>query len=214
MTASGLTLGKEPIRDHPDAMLVKVDGSIDPKTVTGFKNELQAIAAKGVKRFVLDCKGLTYVNSSGLAYLLNLVGSVKPKGGGIAMGAVDSKIMIIFNMMGITQLFTFFPSAAEAVKDMDDKLAKELRDVGPALRLDEPPKPAPAPAPMPTPRPAKSPMSQSMSSGSLVGSRTDRIRNAGSTRPVMLVQRENAFVRFFRTLFGLEERPTAVRRRR
>jgi len=206
MTASGLTLGKEPIRDHADAMLVRVDGSIDPKTVTRFKDELQAVAAKGVKRFVLDCAKLTYVNSSGLAYLLNLVGSVKPKGGGIAMGAVDSKIMVIFNMMGITQLFTFYPSAAEAVKDMDDKLAKELRDVGPALRLEEPSKPAPAP--MPTPRPQK------VSTSSIVGSRTERIRNAGSTRPVMLVQRENAFVRFFRSLFGLEERPTAIRRRR
>jgi anti-sigma B factor antagonist len=204
MTASGLTLGKEPIRDHADAMLVRVDGSIDPKTVTRFKDELQAVAAKGVKRFVLDCAKLTYVNSSGLAYLLNLVGSVKPKGGGIAMGAVDSKIMVIFNMMGITQLFTFFPSAAEAVKDMDDKLAKELRDVGPALRLEEPPKPIVSPTPKP----------QKISTSSIVGSRTDRIRNAGSTRPVMLVQRENAFVRFFRSLFGLEERPTAIRRRR
>ena len=203
---SGLTLHQETIRDHPDAILVKVDGSIDPKTVTRFKDELQAIAAKGVKRFVLDCKGLTYVNSSGLAYLLNLVGSVKPKGGGIAMGAVDSKIMVIFNMMGITQLFTFFPSAEAAVKDMDDKLAKELRDVGPALRLDEPPKPAPAP--MPTPRPQK------VSTSSIVGSRTERIRQGGSTRPVMLVQQENAFVRFFRALFGLDERPTAFRRRR
>ena len=207
MTVSGLTLGKEPIRDHADAMLVRVDGSIDPKTVTRFKDELQALAAKGVKRFVLDCKGLSYVNSSGLAYLLNLVGSVKPKGGGIAMGAVDSKIMVIFNMMGITQLFTFFPSAEAAVKDMDDKLAKELRDVGPALRLEEPPKPVVSP----TPKPQK----VSMSSSSIVGSRTDRIRNAGSTRPVMLVQQENAFVRFFRSLFGLDDpRPTAFRRRR
>jgi anti-sigma B factor antagonist len=202
---SGLKLYQETIRDHPDALLVKVDGSIDPKTVTGFKNELQAVAAKGVKRFILDCAGLTYVNSSGLAYLLNLVGSVKPKGGGIAMGAVDSKIMVIFNMMGITQLFTFYPSAAAAVKDMDDKLAKELRDVGPALRLEEPPKPIA----QPTPKPSK------MSTSSIVGSRTERIRQGGSTRPVMLVQQENAFVRFFRALFGLEDsRPAAFRRRR
>ena len=205
MVASGLNLQKEPIREHPDAILVHVDGSIDPKTVTRFKDELQAIAAKGTKRFILDCAKLTYVNSSGLAYLLNLVGSVKPKGGGISMGAVDSKILIIFNMMGITQLFTFFPTAADAVKDMDDKLAKELRDVGPALRLDEPPKPVVSP----TPKPHK------ISSSSIVGSRTDRIRKGGSTRPVMLVQQENAFVRFFRSLFGLEDsRPAAFRRRR
>ena len=205
MVASGLSLSKEPIRDHSDAILVRVDGSIDPKTVTGFKNELQAIAAKGTKHFILDCAKLSYVNSSGLAYLLNLVGSVKPKGGGIAMGAVDSKILIIFNMMGITQLFTFFPTAADAVKDMDDKLARELRDVGPALRLDEPPKPIVSPTPKP----------QKVSTSSLVGSRTDRIRKGGSTRPVMLVQQENAFVRFFRSLFGLEDsRPAAFRRRR
>jgi len=108
-------------------------------------------------------------------------------------------------MMGITQLFTFFPTAADAVKDMDDKLAKELRDVGPALRLEEPPKPVVSPTPKP----------QKVSSSSIVGSRTDRIRKGGSTRPVMLVQQENAFVRFFRTLFGLEDsRPAAFRRRR
>ena len=205
MTASGLSLLKEPVREHPDAILVKVDGSIDPKTVTGFKNELQAIAARGVKRFILDCTKLTYVNSSGLAYLLNLVGSVKPKGGMIAMGAVDSKILIIFNMMGITQLFQFFPTAADAIRDMDDKLAKELRDVGPALRLDEPPKPVVSP----TPKPAK------MASSSIVGSRTDRIRKGMSTRSVPMVTQENAFVRFFRALFGLEDsRPGAFRRRR
>src|SRR3954462_10381453 len=127
-----LDVRHEPIREHPDAGPVPVDGSIDPKTVNGFKTELDALLKKGVKRFVLDCSRLTYVNSSGLAYLLNLVGRLTPQDGPVALTSVDSKILVIFNMMGITQLFRFYPAVIDAVREMDQKLARQLRDVGPA----------------------------------------------------------------------------------
>src|SRR5258706_759517 len=133
MDRPGFVLQHQPIRDHPDATLVTIDGSIDPKTATRFKDELQALALAGTTRFFLDCARLTYINSSGLAYLLNLTGILKPKGGMIALTAVDSKILIIFNMMGITKLFRFYPSFADALRELAETLARELRDVGPAL---------------------------------------------------------------------------------
>jgi anti-sigma B factor antagonist len=199
-------LRHEPIPEHPDAVMVKVQGSVDPKTVNRFKADLEALLKAGSKRFVLDCKALTYVNSSGLAYLLNLVGSLPPKEGLVALASVDSKIMVIFNMMGITQLFRFYPSAADAVREMDVKLARQLKDVGPALPLDD------VPLPTTTPPPRSSNSSSSSSASQRLQRTTRRIRRI-SAPPA-----GNPITRFFRALFGLEpDRPTSgtrVRRRR
>jgi anti-anti-sigma factor len=184
-----LTLRHEPIRDHPDAVLVVLEGSIDPKTNNQFRDSLQGLLAAGKKKFYLECTGLTYVNSSGLAYMLNMVGTVKPKGGSVALAGMDSKILVIFKMMGITELFQFFPTFKDALRDLDAKLAQELSDVGPALKLEEPPKPAP----LPTPRPAPSPVRKS-------GSQTDRITK--KFRTAAPPRSENPIAQFFRWLFG------------
>jgi anti-sigma B factor antagonist len=196
----------EPIPEHPDAVLVTVEGPVDPKTVNRFKADVDALVKAGRQRFVLDCKRLTYVNSSGLAYLLNLVGSLSPKDGLVALAAVDSKIMVIFNMMGITQLFRFYPSAADAIREMDVKLARQLKDVGPALPLDD------VHIPVATPPPRSSSSSSSSSATQRLQRTTRRIRRV-SPPPA-----GNPIARFFRALFGMEpDRPasgTRVRRRR
>jgi anti-anti-sigma factor len=195
MEKHAIALGERSLPDHPDAVVVTVEGSIVPKTVNQFKDVLQAIAGRGIKRFLLDCARLTYVNSSGLAYLLNLVGAVKPQGGMVALAAVDSKILIIFDMMGITGLFKFYPSIRDAQRDLDEKLARELRDVGPALKLEE----EPTPVAPPTPKPSRSGTSVRLAA-----------RRAVRVPPPP----ENPIVRFFRALFGIEETRTTTLVRR
>jgi len=165
--------------------------------VERFRDAMMALHAKGIRRFLFDCSKLTYVNSSGLASLLNLAGTVKPKGGAVALAALDPKILVIFKMMGIVELFQFFPTYKDALRDLDEKLAAELRDVGPALKLEEPP-----PPPVATPRPAMR-----------AGSRIESTRRL----PRLPAPAVNPIVQFFRSLFGLDElrpvwRPSRKRR--
>jgi len=195
MEKPGIILGERSLPDHPDAVVVTVEGSISPKTVNGFKDALQALAGRGIKRFLLDCALLTYVNSSGLAYLLNLVGSVKPQGGMVGLAAVDSKILVIFNMMGISGLFKFYPSIRDAQRDLDETLARQLRDVGPALKLEDVPKPVAPPAP---------PATRTLSAVKPTPRRGIRYP-APSGNPI---------VRFFKSLFGIEEVRSTTRVRR
>jgi anti-anti-sigma factor len=181
-----LAVGTQLIPDHPDAALVTVDGSIDPKTQNQFKDTIQALLNGGKTKFFMDCTRLTYVNSSGLAYLLNIVGTVKPKGGSVSLGGVDPKILVIFKMMGITELFQFHPTTKDALRELDEKVARELADVGPALKLEEPAKPPPTPKPAPPP---------ARRSGS-----TDRITR--KIRPATPPPSDNPIAQFFRWLFG------------
>jgi anti-anti-sigma factor len=193
-----LVLTHEAIRDHPDARRVAIDGSIDPKTNTQFKAGMDAVLATNAKRVLVDCAKLTYINSSGLAYLLNVVGILKPKGGSVALAGMDSKIQVIFKMMEITALFQFYPTYRDALQELDEKLAAELRDVGPALKLEEPPKPPPAPTPKPVPKTSRKaePIP-----------RTTRI-------PVPPPPPPNPFVQFFRWLFGGDEPRSGTTRTR
>jgi anti-sigma B factor antagonist len=190
-----LALAQQPLRDHPDAILIALDGSIDPKTMNLFKDPVQVLLNGGKTRFFFDCTRLTYINSSGLAYLLNIVGTVKPKGGSVSLVGVDSKILVIFKMMGITELFQFRPTFQDALRELDEKLARELADVGPALKLEDPPKAAPAPRPSPTPRPSATPPPTRRSA-----SQTDRMtRKIRSATPP---PSGNPIAQFFRWLFG------------
>lgn len=203
MERLAFTLRNEPIREHPDAVLVTVEGSVDPKTVNRFKDGLEALLKAGKMRFVIDCSRLTYINSSGLAYLLNLVGGLTPQGGMVALTTVDSKILVIFNMMGITQLFRFYPAIVDAVREMDQKLARQLRDVGPAIRIVEEPPPPP---------PSRSSISSASTRSMPKSNRTTR-----RIRHVSPPPSENGFIRFLRALFGMQESrsgTTRLRKRR
>src|SRR5262245_8684001 len=116
MGGPGLEIRHRTIEDHPDTALVTIGGSIGPSTMVRFKTELQALAADGTRRFILDCEALEYVNSGGIAYLISLAGEIEPEGGTISLAAVDPKIMVIFKMMGLLDLFTFYPSFADALE--------------------------------------------------------------------------------------------------
>src|SRR5438552_4254107 len=107
MERPGIVLRHQSIQDHPDTTLVSVEGSIDPKTIGSLKEELQRLVEDGTRRFILDCERLTYVNSSGLAYLVNLASDIEPEGGTVGLAAVDPKIHVIFKMMGLLDLFKF-----------------------------------------------------------------------------------------------------------
>jgi hypothetical protein len=101
---------------------------------------------------------------------------------------MDSKIQVIFKMMGITELFQFHATIKDALKELDEKVARELADVGPALKLEESPKPVPRP----TPRPSPSPVRRS--------GQTDRITR--KIRTSVPPPSENPIAQFFRWLFG------------
>ena len=111
-------MSHQPIQDHPDTALVAVGGSIDPATIGRLKAELQALVEDGARRFILDCEHLSYINSGGLAYLINLVGEIEPEGGSIALAAVQPKVHIVLKMMGLLEVFKFYPSFADALNEL------------------------------------------------------------------------------------------------
>jgi len=136
MDPSGFDLDLRPLPGAGDALLVVVKGPLDAKNVPGFKATLEKQVAQGVRGLVLDLEGVKYVNSTGLAYLINLSELIGERRGILCLAGVQPKVKIILDTMGVAGFFRICASVGDAVKD----LGKGAR----------PPKPAAPPA---APRP-------------------------------------------------------------
>lgn len=66
------------------------------------------------KRFVFDLSGLEYADSSGIGTFVSCLTLVKKAGGDLRMAGVNPRILRLFQLTGINQLMTIFPSVAEA----------------------------------------------------------------------------------------------------
>lgn len=182
MAGPGLTVRPQPIEDHPDTCLVSVQGSIEPGTLLSFKERMQALVADGTRRFILDCEHLTYINSSGMAYLINLAGEIEPEGGTVALASLDPKIRVIFKMMGLLDLFTFYPTFAEALEELKAEEAPAGDPEEEETAVDAPSVSEPLPV-VPAPR-----------------------SEAAPATPLGSAPRGNLIFRLFRRLFRLGEK--------
>lgn len=121
----------------PGAVLVVVRGPIDSRTAERFREEVDGLTQRRFKWFILDMSEVPTVNSTGLAYLVTLSGTVGDKEGCLLLCGLQEKVLLVFQTMGLMTIAAVHASREEAVKD-----AKTRADATP-----RPTKPASAPPP-------------------------------------------------------------------
>ncbi len=134
-------------------------GSIDARTVISFKSQLESAKGRGTRTFVLDMERVTYINSTGLSYLISLADSSDPNRPGLVLVKVQAKVKVLFDMMGLGSLFRFHASIDEAVQELSGAPPKAAAAVPEPVIEKIPVQPAPAvePAPPPVERPPAPP---------------------------------------------------------
>jgi anti-sigma B factor antagonist len=66
-------------------------------------------------KLVLDLSKLSYINSSGLGILINLLKTVQVKGGDIKLTGLQGELRELFSITSLDQIFSVFSSVDEAV---------------------------------------------------------------------------------------------------
>ena len=102
----------------PDGALVSFNGPIDARSVTVFESQMDALRKRQFRRFVLQMEEVRYINSTGLAYLINMVEAVQAAGGALVLYNVQPKVKVILESMGLIELLRVFPSKAAAVREL------------------------------------------------------------------------------------------------
>ena len=90
-----------------DTVTVYLDGELDHHTAKGVRAELEAlIESPRVKRLVLDLSGLTFMDSSGIGFILGRYKLAREYGGRVVVAGTGKKTRTILEMAGLARYVT------------------------------------------------------------------------------------------------------------
>lgn len=98
--------------------VVTLSGPVDSATHDHFKQTLDPLFTAREVYVLLDCKGLTYINSRGLGLLASYHRLCFASRGWMAICNVDRKTVKTMDLLGLGKMLQFYPSREEALAAM------------------------------------------------------------------------------------------------
>ncbi len=98
-----------------EAKSVFLSGSIDASTNQTFETQLNDILEAGTNKVLLVLTNVKYINSTGLGTIVKCVDNFREKGGDIKLVGVPTKVIALFEMLGLLALFETYDDIEEAV---------------------------------------------------------------------------------------------------
>jgi anti-sigma B factor antagonist len=139
-----LTIKPSDIESAEGVKKVELTGAIDAASISQLTNFVDDLYDGGTRWFLVDMRGIKYVNSTGLGSLVKYADQFTERGGGMVLFALPPKVKVIIKMLGLD---SFFP----IVNSLDDAL-DEVKGNGKGVTKATAPRPVPAPKPDPAPR--------------------------------------------------------------
>ena len=107
-----------------EAKAVFLTGSIDASTNQTFEARLKDILSSGTRHALLVLTNVKYINSTGLGTIVKCVDQFREKGGDIKLVGVPSKVIALFDMLGLLALFETYDTIEAAVASVGKKKAE------------------------------------------------------------------------------------------
>lgn len=87
------------------AILVKLNGSIDPSTFEDFNAMFETLLAGDMHNIAIDFQDLKYINSTGMGLMVQVADSFLERGGKVVLTHIPSKVMLVMEMLGLQEFF-------------------------------------------------------------------------------------------------------------
>jgi anti-sigma B factor antagonist len=121
---------------------VFLTGSIDASTNQTFEKRLSDILSSGTTSVMLVLTNVKYINSTGLGTIVKCVDNFREKGGDIKLVGVPTKVIALFEMLGLLALFethdTIDSAVASFAKKKEGKAAAAAQAVKFPLQFKHP----------------------------------------------------------------------------
>ena len=96
-----------------DGVLVfQVNGEINISTSPELKKQFEK---QPLKKIVVDLEKVNYIDSSGLATLVEILKKTKTQGGSLGLSGLSDKVKSLFEITKLDKLFVILHTQAEAV---------------------------------------------------------------------------------------------------
>jgi len=93
--------------------VLPLEGEIDLHGSSRVERSLASIIAKRPEQVVVDLSGVTFIDSSGLAVLINAVQDIKEYGGKLTLAGINNNVRSIFEIARLDQFFLIDPGDDE-----------------------------------------------------------------------------------------------------
>ena len=95
--------------------ILPLEGEIDLHVSPEVAEALRSMTARKPKQVVVDLTRVTYLDSSGLAVLIEGMQNVQEYGGQFAVAGVQESVKHIFDIARLDQVFRIFPDVDAAL---------------------------------------------------------------------------------------------------
>ena len=100
--------------------VVYVRGELTETTRPYFFSCIEDLFSSKIEHVIIDCDGLGYISSGGLASLLSARKKAQTNGGRIYLTSVNSTVTRILSYTNIHQLFSIFPTTKVLLEKLDE----------------------------------------------------------------------------------------------
>lgn len=99
-----------------DVAILYVSGNMmgGPDTAE-LHDKVKSLIADGVKKIVIDMKGVKWMNSSGLGVLMSCLGTATKSGGLVKLSSVTDKVQSVLMITKLIEVFDTYENADRAV---------------------------------------------------------------------------------------------------
>lgn len=98
-----------------DLMVCHVDGEVDINSSPEIKKTFDKLISKKTSKIVVNLSKVTYVDSSGLATLVEILKNMRSYGGRIRLTNLSPKIKSLFEITKLDKLFEIMADEDDAV---------------------------------------------------------------------------------------------------
>ena len=95
--------------------VVSISGDIDLESSPKLRDFLKPKAAQKTARLLLDFSEVNYIDSSGLATLIEYFQSVQGFGGKLALANLTPRVKNVFEIVRLEQIFALYPDVPAAL---------------------------------------------------------------------------------------------------
>lgn len=99
-------------------VIVRLEGEIDLHYSPRLRDLLQTKVDSRIPALLLDFSGVQYIDSSGLATLVEYYQQSRSYSGRIAIAGLNSRVKSIFDLVRLNEIFSFYDTPDEARREL------------------------------------------------------------------------------------------------
>jgi anti-sigma B factor antagonist len=106
---------QETVTAGDDCAVIQVTGEVDVYTAPLFRERVVELIGDGFIHLIADLRDVVFLDSTGLGALVGSLRRVRTHGGSLMLVTSSHRILEIFNITGLTNVFAIYPSIPDAI---------------------------------------------------------------------------------------------------